>query len=237
VQLIDYSRHAARTFFAFLVCLLVPTAIGYALKSESGGGTGLLVGFVIFAVYALWFKRRYRRDDGWMKTARRLGLKAIYSGSAPTIGLDGFQTLQNVVGDTTDEVQLIVGDRMEWYADYRTETPLGWVETNSPQTSDTYPEETFFALWIPGLALDAFALGRRKSLFSPERRTEPAGEVGETLRAWVAGHPGWRLEGYDDLIVGTRPNRVAPQADLDAYISGARSLGRSVLGVLRASGS
>ncbi len=224
---LDYSRHSARAFLVLVLPVLGASALGQAVRPGSGAGYGAGVGCVVGCLIAYRLGRDRRRDEDWMKSARAAGLKAIYSGHAPAIGLEGFRSLDNLVGSSADGVQLLVGDRMEWYADHSTEAALGTWETNRLETSAPHPEETFFALWIPGLRNQPFALGQRKSLRSGNLSSPPDDEGGAALHAWIQAHPGWRLEGYDNLVVGTRPNQVASPEELGEYVQSAWDLSRS----------
>lgn len=225
---LDYSRHSARAFLTLFLPVIGASALGQALHPGPGAGYGVAGGCVLGCLIAYRLSRTRRRDEDWMKPARAAGLKAIYSGHAPAIGLEGFRSLENLVGGSADGVQLLVGDRMEWYADRSTKAALGTSETHRLETSAPHPEETFFALWIPGLRNQHFAMGKRKSLWSGDQPSPPDDAEGAALRTWVHAHPGWRLEGYDNLVVGTRPNHVASPEELGEYIRSAWELSRSL---------
>lgn len=228
VKRIAYSRHAARAAALLFLVPLGCAFLGRVLGGESGTAIGGGIGISIGLLLAFRVLRRHRRGESWMASARTAGLKAIYSGHAPAIGLEGFRWTENLVGGTDDGIRLLVGDRLGWYAGYHADAVIGTWDTNRLQTADPVPEETFFALWIPGVRHGDFQLGRRKSLRGANRTTAPGEPDLSALHAWIREHPEWRLEGRDDLVVGTRPNHVASPEELGDYVRLARDLGRTL---------
>lgn len=230
---IRYSRHAARTVLCLFIIPLTGGVLGKVFGGDPGFGPGLGVGIGLGLLLAIRTVRRCRRGDAWSDSARAAGLKAIYSGHAPAIGLEGCRWTGNLHGIQEDGIRLLIGDRIEWYAGYRADAVIGTKETNRLESADPVPEETFFALCVPGSASGHFALGRRKSLFEGKPIPPPAGQRGVVLQEWVQANPAWRLEGEGDWVVGTRPNRVASPGELGDYVRLARELGRSLQSATR----
>jgi hypothetical protein len=233
VKRISYSRHAARTFLCLAIIPLTGGVLGKVFGGDPGFRPGLGVGIglgVLLAVRTVW---RRRRGDAWSASARAAGLKAIYSGHAPAIGLEGYRWTDNLFGIEEDGLRLLVGDRMEWHAGYRADAAIGTIDTHRPETADPVQEETFFALCVPGSLNGRFALGRRKSLLEVSRGPSPDGGQGVVMQEWSAAHPAWRLEGEGDWFVGTRPNHVASAGELGDYVRLARELGRSLQSATR----
>ena len=225
---IRFSRHAARTSLYLLVIPLTGGVLGKVFGGDPGFRPGLGFGIGLGVLLAVRTVLRRRRGDAWSASARAAGLKAIYSGHAPAIGLEGYRWTDNLFGIEEDGILLLVGDRMEWLAGYRAEAVIGTIDTHRPETADPVQEETFFALCVPGSLNGRFALGRRKSLLEVSRGPSPDGSQGVVLQDWSLAHPAWRLEGEGDWFVGTRPNRVASPDELGDYVRLARDLGRSL---------
>ena len=228
VKRIGHSRHAARTFLHLLVIPLTGGVLGKVIGGDPGFRPGLGIGIGLGVLLAVRTVRRRRRGDAWSASARAAGLKAIYSGHAPAIGLEGYRWTENLFGIEDDGVRILIGDRIAWYADYRAEAAIGTTKTHRPETADPVPEETFFALRVPGSLYERFALGRRKSLLEGSPGPSPDGRQGIVLQEWSHAHPAWRLEGEGDWLVGTRPNRVASPDELGDYVRLARELGHSL---------
>ena len=225
---LDYSIHAARSALTVIVLVGVPVAVGHLLGGNAGWIAGFVLGWILVAVRVAWLHWSRRRGDGWIRMGREHGLRSLYSERSKPIPLPGFEERKNVLGGTFDSFDVQVGDRLERYLDYRSRASMGTLESNRAEVTDPVPVETFFAVWIPGLDEPCFAVGKRRGWIGGEPAPQPSGPAATVLQSWIRQHPGWRLEGWGNCIVGYRPFRVATLSEMPQVIGVARSLAEAL---------
>lgn len=223
-----YSRHAARTFLALVLLLGIPLAIGQAVQPGRGAGIGAGLGVLLFSSYVGGHLWRHRRGLAWVQAGRELGLRALYHRDSSDVPVPGFDLLGNLLEATIDGRRLVIGDRMEQFLVEHTSGSIGTVETYRTEVSNPIANETFVALWIPGLGEERFSVGKRSSLQGGDPIIFPTGNCGEALRNWLHAHPAWRVEGMGDVVAAWRPYHLAPTGSIGQWVEVGRSLGAAL---------
>lgn len=224
MQRLDRSIHAARVFLTILGFVGGGSAAGHWIRPGAGMVAGFIVGWVLVAGQVGWLHWRRRRGDAWIEAGRTEGFRGWRPGHCPLLALPGYEEPANLLGGEIAGARVVIGDRMQRYVVFHRKAAVGTWETNRPHTSEPVPVETFIAVWIPGRTAPPFALGRRRSLLGRDSDPPPAGAAGEALRRWCGSHPGWRVEGRGDLLVATRPHRLAAVTEVPELAAAARAL-------------
>jgi uncharacterized protein YfiM (DUF2279 family) len=224
-----YTRHAARSFFALLLLGGVPVGIGNSIDPRRGAAFGFLMGLLLLVAYAAWRTWRYRRGLAWVEVAKQSGLRPIYHRDPTDVPLPEFQVLGNLVGGNLDGMRVLIADRMEQFLIDHVQGSIGTIDFNRTEVSAPIAEETFVAIWVPGLTEEWWSLGKRRSLLAGDRIQEPSEACVAPLKDWLRAHPGWRLEGVGDMVAAFRPGHVAPTGSIPDWVAIGRQLGK-VLG-------